>query len=215
MGHGTFLLTISAQYTLLTRPRASFIIELPGDERAQQIHVLPSTSLAQTYVISQDGCSPPLNNYTYDKFYECDRSRGSYYKVTQGLEDKANKGEAYITDISRYMVVGEYGFRNINVTYWPEDVTFGYKNKANLVVRNTTVGMISDYRCTWMGLLGLDPQLSNHTAPSNSVVAKPGSDVERTSLLQSMKDTNIIPSVSWAYHAGSRARKFHCNIYNI
>jgi hypothetical protein len=187
-------------------------MRIRSDEKDHHIRFLPSTSLGQTYAISTAGCPESLNNYTFYKNYTCNKSRGNLYKGSGALKQMAKTGEAYGVDLSGFSVFKNYGFQNINATFWPEALalnTTSGSETSTTVINDVTVGLISETQFTWMNLLGLDSKPTMHTGPSNSKQAKSGAVLEQKSLLQTMKDANNIPSLSWAYHAGSYSRKFN------
>jgi hypothetical protein len=184
-------------------------MRIRSDEKDHHIQFLPSTSLGQTYAISMDGCPTSWTNYTFYKDYSCNKSRGNLYKGSGALTQLAKTGEASRIDLSKFSVFKNYGFQNINATFWREALalkTTTGSDSNRTVINDVTVGLVSDTQFTWMTLLGLDSKSTKHAVLSNSEQPKPGTIREQKSLLQTMKDANNVPSLSWAYHAGSYSR---------
>jgi len=79
---------------------------------------------------------------------------------------------------------GRFGFDDVSLA-----------GAAGVILRNTTVGgfIATD---TYLGLLGLDPRASNFS-----------SKAPVPSILQTLLDQSLIPSLSWGYTAGNRYRK--------
>ena len=80
---------------------------------------------------------------------------------------------------------------------------FGYQGSSKAGVspiQHSTVALLSDYTYSWIGMLGLDARPSNFTELG-------GMDVPQKSLMQKLKDSKSIPSISYSYTAGSSGLK--------
>jgi hypothetical protein len=169
------------------------------------IRVLPSTSLAQTYMISPDGCPPALSSATFLRGWKCDYSRGNIYNNTDWLATKKANGLLYGASLSQSLVFNSDEFRNMSAIFWPDDVSLAY-NATKQIARNVTVGLIDNPKFSWTGLLGLDVQPTSHTMKSQETADTAGTVIVQKSIIQTLKDAKDTASLSWAYHAGSYSR---------
>jgi hypothetical protein len=89
-----------------------------------------------------------------------------------------------------FSVFGDFGF---------DAVTLGWQGSRGPSVEHSIVAGIADTTFSWLGVLGLNPRPTNFsTFPNNPQV----------SFVQSLKDYNNIPSLSWAYTAGAQYREW-------
>jgi hypothetical protein len=86
-----------------------------------------------------------------------------------------------------------------------DKVYFGYSGTGSPPQNRTLVTMFSSYTPGWIGLLGLDPR------PNLFPGASPYED-PIPSVMQILKDSDTIPSLSFGYTAGSVNRK--CRVPN-
>jgi hypothetical protein len=172
------------------------------------MRVLPSTSLTQTFVISTDGCPNSWSNYKFSGGSDCSQSRGGLYTPTESQNKDAATALASGANSSEHQAFKNYGFTNITMSSWADDLILRGKQSVDMKAKNVTVGMISDANFTWVGMRGLAP-----SQPDKWVKAQSSPLKETKTLIQTLKDANDIPSASWAYHAGSHfgMHKKHSN----
>jgi hypothetical protein len=176
----------------------------------QTVRLLPSTSLGQTYMIAKTGCLESWKTYSFPDSQDCDESRGKLYKDTTHVIELGQQGEEYAfqTKLKKFKVFSLFGIDESEVQYWFDHLTFGYKTDLNdgkpghTSAANVPLGIMSDGKYSWTGLLGIDPR------PLNYTLSVSGREINRKSLLQTLRDARDIPSLSWSYHAGSQGRKF-------
>lgn len=151
----------------------------------QQLQVLPSTEVASTWVVAPEGCN------TGDAA-NCTEVRGGIYDDTKSSSWNVN-------DI--YQLGAE---NNLGSTYSgnEENGTYGYDTLsihgkgANVSVNHQVIAAI-ETKTYFVGNLGLSPQPINFTDSSDP----------SPSLLQSLKNENLIPSLSYGYTAGASYRR--------
>jgi hypothetical protein len=169
---------------------------------------LPSTSLAQTYLITSSGCPSEWENITFYHDYKCAKSRGYFYNATKDVQPVIGSGN-YQTDITQFVGFHDYGFVDIQAAFGLDNIVVG-----DTVAKQIPVGLLADASFTWLGLLGLDPGVSTFSLPSET--GNSSIQVQRrSSLLQILKDAGDIPSLSWSYHAGSAARTISVHTSNL
>ena len=150
----------------------------------QQLQVLVSTEVSSTWVIAPGGCDQ-------SDTANCTKTRGGAYDDTKsstwnekdlyGLGDEANLG---------------YTGNEYNGTYGYD--TLGIQGKgANVSVDHQVIAAIETPKF-YIGNLGLSPYHINFTSSADS----------SPSLLTSLKNQNLIPSLSYGYTAGASYRKF-------
>jgi len=127
------------------------------------------------------------------------------------IDIQAQQGTAFATNLNRFAVFSNYGFDNVPTQMWHDTVAFGYPSKRPLDQANDVpMGLISDLQYSWLGLMGLDERPTNFTmprTPNQGGTAPNGPTQMMRSMLQVLKDAKKIPSLSWAYHAGSQGRE--------
>lgn len=151
----------------------------------QQLQVLASTEVSSTWIVAPNGCDE-------GDTANCTTARGGVYDGTKssswnknglyGLGDESNlgyQGNDYI---------GTFGYD-----------TLGIQGKgANVSVDHQVIAAI-ETKGFYVGNLGLSQNAINFTT-------NPGTD-SSPSLLTSLKNQNLIPSLSYGYTAGASYRK--------
>lgn len=157
---------------------STFVLQVGTDPVA--VNVLISTSEPVEYIIVPEGCTNSKND-------SCASARGGLYnpKVSSTWQEKGwytTTAEATLG----YSNKGEYGF---------DTVALGYQGSGGPSLGNQIVAGIAtdDF---YIGLFGLLPKPFNFTNHDNPY----------PSYLQTLKDADEIPSLSWAYTAGARYR---------
>jgi hypothetical protein len=173
------------------------------------VRVLPSTRTSETWLIWAKGCPGFWKNITFHESETCESSRGFFYSHNNNTRLFTKPPSASTSaNISNLEVFHDYGVTNMKAHYVSDNIQLGFKN-----INQATVGAIIDSNFTWLGLLGLDHQPYNFSIPmdmfsENNTQGLSDPNVankliQNPSLLQQMKTEGIIPSLSWAYHAGS------------
>lgn len=168
-------------------PWSSFLINVGNPP--QQLQVLVSTEVSSTWVVAPGGCGPayPLN---------CTGARGGAYDSTKSstwnvkanytLDAETNLGNPY----SANNQVGTYGYDTIEVP--------GQSGVANVSLDHQVIAAI-ETNTYYLGNLGL--------ASRNITFGTDSSDIS-PSFLESLRNENLIPSLSYGYTAGASYRKF-------
>lgn len=167
-------------------PWSSFLINVGNPP--QQLQVLVSTEVSSTWVVAPGGCGPayPLN---------CTGARGGAYDSTKSstwnvkanytLDAETNLGNPY----SANNQVGTYGYDTIEVP--------GQSGVANVSLDHQVIAAI-ETNTYYLGNLGL--------ASRNITFGTDSSDIS-PSFLESLRNENLIPSLSYGYTAGASYRQ--------
>lgn len=156
----------------------------------QLLKLLVATSSGQTWAVATEGCvSGDPQSCAEDRGGLWDRKSSTSYLVNTANSTT----DIYLLDLEdqlgnqtqQYTGKGRYGF---------DTVQLGWQSSAPQLKNQTVVG-IAD-KSYFMGLFGLDPRPSNFT----------GDDKLVQSVIATLKDQSIIPSLSWAYTAGNQYR---------
>jgi hypothetical protein len=167
-------------------PWSSFAIQIGN--KPQNVRVLPSTASTSTWVVYDAGCPD-------DAPSNCADSRGGTFNPNNSLTLVPNSiFELGIEENLDFSVFGEFSF---------DTVTLGWQGSGGPSVEHSVVAGIADTTFTWMGVLGLNPRPTNFSTFPNS---------PQVSFLQSLRNQNNIPSLSWAYTAGAQYREYHCPV---
>lgn len=160
-------------------PWSSFTVQVGTP--AQDVRVLISTAGTETWVVVPEGCGS-------DAPSNCATLRGEEFNINAsstwtannfyGLELESNLG---------YTGNGEFGFDTVGLSWQGS----GGPSLEHQVV----AGIAADD--FWLGTFGLTPRPTNF---SNFNDPQP-------SFMQKLKNESMIPSLSWAYHAGAPYRK--------
>ena len=172
-------------------PWSSFLIDVGSPP--QQVQVLVSTEVSSTWVVAPGGCGPayPVN---------CTGARGGAFDSTKSstwnanalytLNAETNLGNPY----SASNQIGSYGYDTIMVP--------GQGEVANVSVDHQVIAAI-ETNTYYLGNLGLSSQ--NITFAADSSNTSP-------SFLGSLRNENLIPSLSFGYTAGASYRKAATNL---
>ena len=172
-------------------PWSSFLIDVGSPP--QQVQVLVSTEVSSTWVVAPGGCGPsyPAN---------CTGARGGAYDSTKSstwnanalytLNAETNLGNPY----SASNQVGSYGYDTIMVP--------GQGEVANVSVDHQVIAAIAT-NTYYLGNLGLSSQNITFTADGGNT---------SPSFLGSLRNENLIPSLSFGYTAGASYRKAASNL---
>jgi hypothetical protein len=155
-------------------------------------------------VIGTGGCPDWMVNWDFDRHYNCARSRGQLYRRNSTTTEYSNSTVRIMTfNLKDFQTFKNYDFLNERVYAWQEAIAFS--DPLGDATKHPTFPMpimeTWSFNYTWTGLLGIDQR------PININDRQTNRRMRYPSLLQSMKDLNAIPSLSWGYFAGSRNRK--------
>ena len=165
-------------------PWPSFLITVGNPP--QQLQVLVSTEVSSTWVVAPGGCGPayPVN---------CTGARGGAYDSTKSsswngnalysLGAESNLGNPY----SATDQIGDFGYDTIGLP--------GQSGIANVSLDHQVIAAIETNNY-YVGNLGLSSQ--NITFTDND---------KSPSFLDSLRNENLIPSLSFGYTAGASYRK--------
>lgn len=148
----------------------------------QVLKVLPSTTVPETWVVLDEGCT------TADQ-KTCPDDRGGIYDFNKSSTwEKKNLFQLGVELNLGYDIqnAGEYGF---------ETLSLGYKGSDGPTLENQVIAGIATKEF-YLGSLGLTPRPINFTAED-----------QHPSLLSTLKSQNLIPSLSFGYSAGAYYRK--------
>ena len=152
----------------------------------QVVRVLPSTAGQQTWVVSPGGC--PNNGTSPSSF--CSQARGGLFDPAQSETWKPFGN--YSVDLEVYL-----GY-DYSAPLGLDTLALGVSDPiGGPTVQSQVVSALAPYSF-YLGVFGLGHQgtnISNFTDP-------------HPTFLTSLKNENLIPSLSWAYTAGAPYRKF-------
>jgi hypothetical protein len=170
-------------------PRSSFILRLGSGDSGQIIRVLPSTSTEVIWTVStQDSCPdgwPGGRNDCIDRrggVYDRNKSATYQYVNSYGLEKVA--------------ALKNYGLEYEGVRSSFENITLDYPQSSGAPMGKNIIWEFTSWNYTLQGLVGL------HQAPIN-LTDLGGFSYSNPSFIQTLKDSNKIPSVSYGYTAGA------------
>lgn len=147
----------------------------------QQLQVLASTQEASTWVVAPDGCSQ-------EDAANCTAARGGDYDYTKSSSWNLNAlfqlGESNLG----------YGTNDVNGTFGYDTLEILGKG-ANAPIKHQVIASIETIDF-FVGSLGLSAQPVTYPSGSDS----------SPSLLSSLKNENLIPSLSYGYTAGASYR---------
>lgn len=160
----------------------------------QDVRVLVSTASPESMVVLADyGCSPSVFASVPSG---CAVSRGNLFNPNQS---------------STWHELGLYGINQNGVGL---EANLGYSERAKFALdtlglgltgpslKNQTVAGIATPEPFYLGILGLNPQPVNFTSLGN---------FSSPSILTTLKEQGVIPSLSWSYTAGAKYRK--CSLF--
>lgn len=148
----------------------------------QIIRVLISTASQQTWVVLAKGCLPSDT--------PCKDARGGIY-YPENSTTWSQQGNGY------YQLQLELNLMNVsaNGLYGNDTIGLGLRGSGEPTLENQIIGGIGAEQY-YLGLFGVNPKPTSFTAL----------DVGQASYMTSLKDQNLIPSVSFAYSAGAPYR---------
>ncbi|KAF4619039.1 hypothetical protein G7Y89_g14808 [Cudoniella acicularis] len=146
----------------------------------QPARVLISTSNGETWVVGPEGCPAKYGD-------DCADSRGMTFQP----DNSTTWTEIGLYELDLELNLGYTG----NGQYGHDTVTLGYPGSGAPSLEHQVVAGIAspDF---WLGSFGLDPAPRNFTNLNDP----------QPSFLQTLKNTTVIPSLSWAYTAGAAYR---------
>lgn len=151
----------------------------------QDVEIYPSTAGSLTWLIeSSSGCPDGTPVPPGAGTPKCFDSRGRLYNSNQSATFIPNS--IYTLGVEGNLGMdsaGDFGY---------DDVTIGTAGSTGPTAQHQVVSSIADPRY-WLGSVGLNPQPSNFT---NFVSPQP-------SLMQTLRQNNQIPSISYGYTAGA------------
>ena len=164
-------------------PWSSFTVQVGTPP--QDVKVLISTASYQTLVVVPEGCtsSDPPN---------CASSRGGEFVSSLSSTWRVNNITAngtFTLDLEGnlgYSGNGDYGF---------DTVEMSWQGSGTPSLEQQIVGKIATKEF-YLGIFGLDPKPTNFTNFNDPV----------PSYMTTLKERNIIPSISWGYTAGNQYR---------
>ena len=164
-------------------------------EPGQEVRVLISTASTTTHVVIPGGCPPGNPGLGNDQ--NCSQSRG-------GLFDPSHS--------SSWSVFGNYALgmeENLGYSgfgsYGLDTIALGSSNYTDGPTLKSQVVAGLAINLFYTGLFGLSSQPTNFTSSSNSTNLT--DTFPYPSFLASLKASNLIPSLSWAYTAGAPYRE--------
>lgn len=172
-------------------PWSTFLINVGNPP--QQVQVLVATEVSATWVVEPGGCGPPYP-------VNCTETRGETYDSTQStswnvnglypLAAETNLGNPYSASNS----IGNFGYDTVRLP--------GQSGVANVSLDHQVVAGIKT-TTYYLGSLGLSSQ--NMTFGTDNSDTSP-------SFLGSLKNENLIPSLSFGYTAGASYSKPTSNL---
>lgn len=162
----------------------------------QLLRLLPSTSLPEIYVIHPEGCTP-LKNATVNGM-SCKDARGGLFS--------RNSSTSYETfqsfNVGKNAPLRNFGFPTLQAFFGWDSITLNQPNRPGVKNPNVPKLLIAEMATrnySLMGLLGLDIR--------PTYLKGLGREQPQNGLVTEFKKFERIPSLSWAYTAGSRWRK--------
>ncbi|KAF2456605.1 aspartic peptidase domain-containing protein, partial [Lineolata rhizophorae] len=151
----------------------------------QTVKLLIATSGQETWVVNSGACASAGSE---EETALCDRDRGFTFNVTNS-ESWSDNGDYVLEEESNlgYGGIGNYGF---------DVVTVGWEGSGGPKLDDQIVAAIMAEEWTASGMFGVSPRPTNFTDFRNP----------RPSFLSSLRERNLVPSLSYGYTAGSRAR---------
>ncbi|KAM0804566.1 aspartic peptidase domain-containing protein [Usnea florida] len=160
----------------------------------QTVRVLVSTTSHVTFVILPGGC-PPEKNGTGNGL-NCTQSRGGTFNP---LRSSSWKGFGnYPLDIELNL-----GYNDL-ATFGLDTITLGDKNSTGGLTMKSQVVAGLETHDFYTGMFGLGHQSANYTYSANPYNLS--ADISNPSLLEYLKSSSLIPSLSWGYNAGAPYR---------
>lgn len=158
----------------------------------QVVRVLPSTAGNAVCVVSPQGCLPGEAGTSPSS--TCAESRGELFNTSESASWK---------DLRNYTMGLEMnlGF-NDTADFGLDTVALGLSNATRGPYLDSTVVAAYANDDYFIGMFGLNQQRTNFSTFSDSY----------PSFLTTLKTKKMIPSLSWAYTAGARYRKYDSSL---
>jgi hypothetical protein len=179
---------------LLISIRSSFQVQISSGPGAQPVRVLPSTSMSTIWaVMASIGCPDGWIGGTKN----CTISRGGLFNGTASTtyESRNNYSLENVASLKNYGLASEAIHMGLDLT------TLGYKGSSSSNPQKQIIWDFGSYQYTLQGLVGL------HQAPVN-LSDTGGFGYPNPSFIQTLRNANSIPSVSYGYTAGAKYRTF-------
>ena len=159
--------------------------ELRVGNPSQNVDVFVSTTGSETFVVVPGGCQPgDPQTCPSDRgnIFQSNSSKSWDFKGNYTLSLQANLGLDSSYDIASYGL---------------DDLGLGWQGGGLFTLHNQTIAgtTTTDF---WVGLFGISPYPTNLTG-FNSNDSIP-------TYLQTLKTTNVVPSLSWGYTGGAQYR---------
>ena len=172
---------------------SSFALRVGKPE--QTVRVLISTASENTWVVLPGGCPPgALGTGNYPN---CSQSRGNLFDPSHSSSWRGIGNYSLGTELN-------LGY-NFDGTYGLDAIALGSTSLSGGPTLNSQVIAGLETNDYYTGLFGLGSQPSNFT--NSSSAADLGDTIPYPSFLATLKASNLIPSLSWAYTAGAPYRE--------
>lgn len=166
---------------------SSFALRVGNPE--QTVRVIPSTAGQATWVIAPLGCPRGVLGTSISR--SCGDSRGGLFNASQSVSWHALGNNSLGLEAN-------LGYGDLTALYGLDTIILGFSDSIGGPKLDAQVVTALAPKHYFNGLFGLNHQatnLTNFTDPHPSA-------------LRTMKDNNIIPSLSWAYTAGAQYREW-------
>lgn len=141
----------------------------------QTFRVFVSTSISATWLVLPAGCGPGA--------ITCPSERGALYNVTAS--------STWREQGNHYLFIGKDIIPTAAGTFGNDNVGIG--NGGGPVLPNQVVAGIADGQF-WLGMFGVNPTATNYTP----------TDPGQPSFMTTLRQQNLIPSLSYGYTAGNQ-----------
>ena len=168
---------------------SSFTLRVGNPE--QTVRVLPSTAGQETWVVLPKGCQDGEPGKGKSTSQSCSDSRGGLFNLAASTSFKR------IGNYSLGPFEHNLGTPNDTATYGLDTVSLGFAKATGGPSLDSQVVSTFATDTYYTGMFGLGHQGTNFTNLTNT----------HTGYLTTMKEKNLIPSLSWAYTAGAKYRK--------
>ena len=162
-------------------------------EPGHEVRVLISTASTVTSAVDPRGCPPGVSGLSND--LNCSQSRGGLFDPSHSSSWSALGN--YSLDIEEnlgYMAAASYGL---------DTIALGSSSYTNVPTVKSQVVASLTTSLSYIGLFGLRSQPTNFSMNPTNLT----DFFSCPSFLASLKASNLIPSLSWAYTAGAPYRE--------
>lgn len=146
------------------------------------MYVLVSTASPQTWAVLPPGCP------SEDQYPNCPGDRGELFDYNRSSTwEQQGLYEINTEENLGIYRTGQFG---------NETITLGFPNSGGVTLDNQILGGVvaAEY---WLGMFGVNPKRTNWTSFEDG----------QPSYLATMKEQNLIPSLSFGYTAGNQYRE--------